>query len=328
MTNRIAGSKTTKGALASLFALSAICAAIAGCAADSTGKSGETHFLCSKDDDCTRHFGSDDYSCGSSKYCVLNTDAGAGGSGGSGGSANGGSGGKAGGGSGGSAGGNGGAGQCMPSSTSTCTPTDLCKTLGCPSLQYDEHGCLRPQCKTDDECSADERCAVSQCDSPTTCTKENGDCVCSSLAICGQVPRCNPTSTTGARGAWVDLVVTFTQSLCAGPSGVCVTTWHVAPDGHVTGTKSDPNLPDGGAPIDAMLDIAQMFELVNWVNGTDLRLALRDGIPCVKQGATDIGLEVDLELSTQTLKSGEVNGCTAPDNVYGQIYDLLRRATQ
>src|SRR5579871_3042313 len=48
-----------------------------GCSNEmSDGKSGETHFLCSTDADCTRHFGSDDYYCGTQKYCTPKTDGG------------------------------------------------------------------------------------------------------------------------------------------------------------------------------------------------------------------------------------------------------------
>src|SRR5437899_3352072 len=47
------------------------------CASDmNDGKSGETHFLCSTDEDCARHFGNDTYYCGAAKYCTPKSDGG------------------------------------------------------------------------------------------------------------------------------------------------------------------------------------------------------------------------------------------------------------
>lgn len=331
MTNRISAARSMNAYLSALLAASPFFAS--ACADQlNDGKSGETHFLCSTDADCARHFGNDDYLCNTEKYCAPKGDGGTsqGDGGHSGGTATGGatgtggaSGGAGQGGAGGSAGGGGDFAQCKTPPNSTCSAADTCAAVGCPSMQYDEHGCLRPQCATDDDCAADERCAVSVCDAPSTCTVQDGMCQCASLTICGEVPRCNPTSTTGPRGAWVSLDVTFVQSLCDDNGGICRTTWHITPDGHVTGAKEDDTTPDGGAPIDEMLDQGQMFELTGDVNGPDLRIALRNGIPCAMQPASDISLVVTLKLSTQTLMSGEVNGCMGGDNVYARIYNVL-----
>src|SRR5581483_1010692 len=161
---------------------------------------------------CSRHFGNDDYYCGSQKYCAPKQDAGA--SGGSGGSANHGNGGAAGRAAGGAAGKGGGGGDfadCKNPPNSTCSVADTCAALGCPNLQYDEHGCEREPCKNDDACPATERCGIHMCESPTSCTMEDGMCQCSSLASCGQARRCMPTATAGPRGEWMNLDVTFVR---------------------------------------------------------------------------------------------------------------------
>jgi hypothetical protein len=300
------------------------------CANDMSDKSGETHFLCSKDDDCTRHFGNDDYYCGTHKYCALKADGGTpqgdgGRPGSDGGGAGGASGGKAGGGSSGKGGDFAG---CKTPPNSTCSEADTCAALGCPSLQFDEHGCLRLQCDKDDDCATDERCALNTCESSPNCTVHNGTCECASAAICGQVPRCNPTATTGPRGEWESLDVTVIQSPCAGPTfDRCTKTWHVTPDGHVTFTDGAQAGPDGGAPVDEMLDTAQMFDIVGAVKGPELRLAMRDGLPCATDTATDISLKFALKLSTQTMTSGEVGGCMGGDNVYARIYNIVSHAS-
>jgi hypothetical protein len=100
---------------------------VSACAGDvSDGKSGETHFLCKTDDDCTKL--GDGYVCAAS-YCARAFDAGSGGEGGSAGRIE--SGGAAGAGDGVGSGGSGGV-SCLP-------------------------------CAEDRDCREDERCALSSC---------------------------------------------------------------------------------------------------------------------------------------------------------------------
>jgi hypothetical protein len=329
MTKKIDVQRRSRLLRPSSFAALAVPALFAlGCANEMTdGKSGETHFLCQSDADCTKHFGNDDYECtgksaSNQTYCAPKTDGGSNlGSGGRGGAAsseNGGNqttgGSKA---TGGAAGGPSDAGgdfsQCETAPNSTCSVEATCMAVDCSgaSLQYDEHGCLRKRCKSDDDCGDGDRCAISQCDSDTICTMQDGMCQCSSLASCGQVPRCNSVATTGPRGDWVNLHVEY-GGFCAMP---CTSTWDVGPDGHVTGT-------DHGTPIDLMLDVGQMFDLKSWVDGPSLRVGLRDGLPCTSQQITDVSLNVTLKLSTQTLTK-DVTGCFGGDNVFQSVYQLL-----
>lgn len=115
------------------------------------------------------------------------------------------------------------------------------------------------------------------------------------------------------------------QSPCADPTfEQCTKTWHVTPDGHFTFT--DGSQGDGGAPAQGMLDIAQMYEIAGAVRGSDLRLAMLNGVPCSSNQVADVSLKFTLELSTRTMTSGEVAGCMGSDNVYGLIYNVLSQA--
>jgi len=323
-------SRLLKGS-ASVFSLALRLASLSlgapACANDmNDGKSGETHFLCQSDDDCSNHFHNDDYSCANGTFCTPKTDGGSQSSGGQ--RGGGGSSGGAAGSSGGSAGSGGsndtdsggGFSQCKTPPNSTCSAEDTCKQLGCgTSLQYDEHGCLRTQCTADADCGADERCALSQCEGPATCTVEGGQCTCSVIDICGQVPRCNPVTLAGTRGDWVSLDVTYASGPCPTLDG-CTSTWHVAPDGHLTSTLN-------GKALDKQLDQASMFELRNYGQGVPLRLALRDGLPCMGMLVEDVGLTISLRLSTQTLTQ-QANGCISGDNVFSNLYQLLSHLPQ
>ncbi|HEX4340257.1 MAG TPA: hypothetical protein VH062_30320 [Polyangiaceae bacterium] len=325
MTKKIEKSRARHPGVAALSVFVLPLVHLLGCAARmDDGKSGETHFLCSSDADCTKHFGNDDYSCdgktsNDETYCVVKSDAGhAGGSGGSTGA--GGSTGTGGGaaGKGGSAGdsdaGNPFAG-CKTPPDSTCSAEATCNAVHCgpTSLEYDEHACVRTACKSDDECADDERCAVSQCDTSSTCRIIDGQCACSTFESCGQMPRCNPVATTGPRGDWVNLHVE-SGGFCMTP---CGQTWDVGPDGHVTGKNGDRT-------IDQMLDVAQMFDLKNDVDGPAMRLAFRDGLPCFSEQVTDVSLKVTLQLSTQTFTK-DVTGCFGGDNVFANVYNTLAR---
>lgn len=335
MKNRIHAPRSmnalASAALAASTCLGFALALASGCANDTNvdGKSGETHFLCSTDTDCTRHFGNHEYYCGPKKYCESKTDGGTsqgdGGQTGTGGSANGGNGagGKVG-----TAGTSSGSdfASCKTPPNSTCSKADTCAALGCPSLEYDENGCQRQECEKDDDCAADERCALNNCESPSACMIENGTCVCSGPDICGQRARCNPTTTTGPRGDWVSLDMAVVQSPCVGPTfDRCTKTWHVTPDGHLTFTDGSQGA-DGGTPVDTTLDTAQMYEVAGAVRGSDLRLAMLNGLPCASNQALDVSLKFSLGLSTRTMTSGEVGGCIGGDSVYALLYNILSQA--
>jgi hypothetical protein len=80
MKNRMHARLSMNAFVYALMAVSLCVATVfaSGCAASqmSDGKSGETHFLCATDADCTRHFGNDDYYCGPEKYCAPKTNGG------------------------------------------------------------------------------------------------------------------------------------------------------------------------------------------------------------------------------------------------------------
>jgi hypothetical protein len=76
MKNRMPGARSMNALVAGALMIASFAFA-SGCSTRmSDGKSGETHFLCSTDEDCTRQFGNDEYYCGAEKYCTPKTDGG------------------------------------------------------------------------------------------------------------------------------------------------------------------------------------------------------------------------------------------------------------
>jgi hypothetical protein len=202
---------------------------------------------------------------------------------------------------------------------SWCSLEDTCKSLGCGSLEFDANGCKRPECTSDADCSSADRCIHVACRNTMACTySADGNCLCGGPTPCFEAQFCNPTAETGPRGDWTALEFTQASGPCPTPGG-CTSTWRLTPDGSLAMSKD-------GTPSTATVDAADLTAIVAFINGPELRPALRDGFQC-DPPPTDVGWQVKLELSTQTLQQ-DATGCltTGPaGNIAQQVFDYVKK---
>jgi hypothetical protein len=208
--------------------------------------------------------------------------------------------------------------SCAQPPPSWCSREDTCKSIGCGSLEFDSNGCKRPECTSDTDCSNTDRCVFVQCRSTSACAYlPDGTCQCGGADPCINAHFCNSTADYGPGGQWTALEFTKASGPCPTPGG-CTSTWRLTPDGHLAMSKD-------GTPSTATVDAGQLETIVMFIDGPELRPALRDGFQC-DQPPTDVGWQVKLELSTQTLQQ-DATGCltTGPaGNIAQQVFDYIK----
>jgi hypothetical protein len=201
---------------------------------------------------------------------------------------------------------------------SWCSRADTCAVLPCDTLEFDSNGCKRPECTSDTDCASTDRCVFEQCRSTSSCAYiPDGTCQCGGPDPCINARFCNPIADYGPRGQWTALEFTQASGPCPTPDG-CTSTWRLTPDGHLAMTKS-------GTPSTATVDAGQLETIVMFIDGPELRRSLRDGFQC-DQPPTDVGWQLKLELSTETLQK-DVTGCltTGPSgNIPQQVFDYIK----
>jgi hypothetical protein len=88
---------------------------------------------------------------------------------------------------------------CMQEQGGAACAEYACAQLNCGGVDsiYDENGCLRKECQSDDDCGEGSRCAGAR-DNPTWCgSDDNGDCSCFGPAAVGHCQsRCMPLGST------------------------------------------------------------------------------------------------------------------------------------
>lgn len=203
------------------------------------------------------------------------------------------------------------------SAYSTCTLADTCAVANCGGFTFDESGCVRAKCQSDADCSPDERCALVSPDDMSCYEGDAGECICVTSQVYFLDWRCEPESIAGPRGEFQQLEIVEAASF-TGSTGI--SSWTVTPDGHVEFSKN-------GVAGSAELTSLDHEDVLNpLVEGSALRVAMRDGIQC-DPPPTDIEVTFRLQLSTQTLEHDET-GCAlvGPDNnVFSQLYQLVKR---
>lgn len=208
--------------------------------------------------------------------------------------------------------------SCETAPQSWCSREDTCKSLGCGSLEFDTNGCRRRDCTSDADCSATDRCVFEQCRSTSSCAYlGDGTCQCGGPDPCINARFCNPTADYGPGGQWTALEFTQASGPCPTPGG-CTSTWRLTPDGNLAISKN-------GIPSTATVDAGQLQTIIGFIDGPELRRALRDGLQC-DPPPTDVGWQLKLELSTQTLQQ-DATGCmtTGPSgNIAQQIFDYIK----
>jgi hypothetical protein len=208
--------------------------------------------------------------------------------------------------------------SCNVPPPSWCSREDTCQSLGCGSLEFDSNGCRRPECTSDADCSSTDRCVFEQCRSTSSCSYTgDGTCQCGGPDPCINAHFCNPTADYGPGGQWTALEFTQASGPCPTPGG-CTSTWRLTPDGNLAISRN-------GTPSTATVDASQLQTIVGFIDGPDLRRALRDGLQC-DQPPTDVGWQLKLELGAQTLQQ-DATGCmtTGPTgNIAQQIFDYIK----
>lgn len=208
--------------------------------------------------------------------------------------------------------------SCAVPPPSLCNRTDTCKVLQCDNLEFDANGCKRTECTSDSDCSNTDRCVFEQCRSTSACAYTgDGTCQCGGPDPCINAHFCNATADYGPRGDWTALEFSQGSGPCP-PNADCTSTWRLTPDGHLAISKF-------GTPSTATVDAGVLQTIVGFIDGPDLRRALRDGFQC-DPPPTDVGWSVKLELSTSTLQN-DATGCltTGPSgNVAQQVFDYLK----
>jgi hypothetical protein len=210
---------------------------------------------------------------------------------------------------------------CERRPRSACSAEDFCAGGRCGGLEFDEAGCWRMDCTSDADCPEAERCTALGCEASvfTECgyTRE-GRCQCGGpLIACGTGEVCAPVALAGPRGDWVALTVDVGTGPC--PQADCSRRWTFYPDGSVESVRE-------GVPMTATMLGHELSELRTLVDGAELRLAFRDGIPC-DGPPTDIGVSMTVSLSTGDI-SRDVTGCavSGPEgNVFQRLYEIANR---
>ena len=184
--------------------------------------------------------------------------------------------------------------DCAVPPPSSCSVEDTCAEFGCGGLVFDDDGCRRAECSSDEECVEDERCVTtsipaSSCDySPdgTVC-----NCAGPTLDLEGKV--CNPVSEVGPRGAWQKIQFIGFQSEC---SQDCARDWTLIPSGELELALGD-TVESMFIYDQIQLGEEELEEIDRLMDGPEIRPGLRDGFDC--------GPVEDYELKLFVTLSGE-----------------------
>jgi len=210
--------------------------------------------------------------------------------------------------------------QCENPPPVTCSRDVWCGPEGCyDGLKYDNQGCIRTTCDSDSDCDDEERCIQIDCDTSGQCDyNAYGVCYCRSALACNYPSYCNPVAAVGPRGQWQTLEIIQGAGPCP-PDETCTWRWTITPDGQV---DYDKNGVTGTVTLNQVdLDILKKI-----IDGTELRVALRDGIPC-DGPPTDIGVSFRLVLDSQTLERS-ATGCAISGPTGNVFWELYRRVKQ
>jgi hypothetical protein len=216
--------------------------------------------------------------------------------------------------------------ECELPPLSICSVEATCAQRGCEGLEYDERGCRKSPCESDDDCAEDDRCVAIECTDTTFCwaynAPTNETCGCSGPQPCLRGAACNPVATYGPRGAWRSLELSDVNpaclTVCSGICGACYHSRRVDPSGALT------IKPMGAAePRTVMLSQEDQATLALMIEGPSLRAGLRDGLGCEQpDAATPIVLT--LELPDESLNE-DVTGCVADaqENEIRRLAEML-----
>jgi hypothetical protein len=207
--------------------------------------------------------------------------------------------------------------QCERKLWSNCPRSKMCEVQDCGGLQFDQQGCARMYCESDNDCRDDERCIMFDCPFAGYCQADrNGDCHCAAITLCTASGRCNPVASVGPRGGWQNLQIdSGVEGFCA-PDDNCFQRWTITPDGQIDYDKF-------GVTGTATLSEEHRTTLERAIDGPELRVAMRDGIEC-DPPPLDVGVIVTLVLDGQTFER-DVTGCveSGPEgNVFWWLFQI------
>lgn len=194
----------------------------------------------------------------------------------------------------------------------SCSVASACKVVGCDTAMVDAEACVRPTCESDADCPEDERCLSDWWARKYTCEQHGSSCDCQSGLGLFPMHVCSPTSLVGVRGTWQEFSV---DEIVIGES----TKHTFLPDGSVT--IVGPDATGQTTTTTKQMSAEDFDELVRYIDGPDLRLALATAQNCEITKSRD--LIVQIVMDTTTLDQNVAGCSTVP--IFGVVYDLTSR---